>query len=206
MGWCVIGRGIVLSLLTLAVGCTSGIRARASAEPGPRGTLVRVYEAVVRGDEAEYRRLVELPSGDAYSDALTTTMFESVRLYQAVERTSSSRPFLAAVDYRENARAMLKAVEGWAFTVKGDHATIDHLAGRAGAPTFRRAGDRWMLVPPPWDTSADTATYRLMVESERRLARALSTARAAVVDGRAKSVEDVNAILRKLLAEPATRP
>jgi len=216
MGWRVIGRGVLLSLLALLGGCASTSRAGPASNAELRSTMAAVYEAVERGDEARYRRLVQLPPGDAYSGALTTTMFESIRLHQAVEtilRTPATAPAstkpiasLAAVDYRENARAMVHAVQAWTFTVRGDRATIDQLADQPGAPTLRRVNGRWMLVPTPWDTPRETATYRLMVESERRLSGALKSARGAVIDGRAKSIEDVNTILRNLLAESTTKP
>ena len=214
MGWRVIGWGVFLSVLALLGGCASTSHVAPASNAELRSTMSAVYEAVGRGDEARYRQLVQLPRSDAYSDALTTTMFESIRLHQAVERQrlkdrgdATSRPsHLAAVDYRENARAMINAIEGWTFTVRGDRATIDQLAARPGAPTLRRVIGRWMLVPTPWDTPRESATYRLMVQSEQRLAGALAAARAAVVDGTAKSVEDVNAILRNVLAEPTTQP
>ncbi len=220
-----------MSVLALLGGCASTSLVATAANGELRSTMSAVYEAVGRGDEARYRQLVQLPRGDVYPDALTTTMFESIRLHQAVEAQrlkdredasdaaspvtdwrslassrSTSRPsYLAAVDYRDNAGAMIKAIEDWTFTVRGDRATIDQLADLPGAPTFRRVKNGWQLVPTPWDTPADSATYRLMVASERRLAAALATARAAVADGTARSVEDVNAILRKRLAEPTTK-
>jgi TfoX/Sxy family transcriptional regulator of competence genes len=209
MGCRVIGRGVLLGALALG-GCASSPRRDPANEAELRAAVVAVYEAVARGDEAAYRQLVQMPAGDAYSDALTSTMFESIRLHQAVTRTTapSTRPVasLAAVDYRENARAMLKAVQGWTFTVRGDRATIDQLEAKPGAPTLRRVEGRWVLAPTQWDTRRDTATYRLAVAQERALAAALAQARAAVDDGAAKSVEDVNAILRKLLTEPTTQP
>jgi hypothetical protein len=229
MGWSVIGRGRVLSLLALLVllamgGCVSKVKPTSPRDAADlRATIREVYEAVERGDEVEYRKLVGIAPGDAYSDALTATMFESVRLHQAVEahhlpdreeggRKGSTRPStstrittsLASVDYRENARAMLKAVEGWTFTVRGDRATIDAVADRPGAPTLRRERGHWALYPTQWDTPRDTATYRLGVQSERDLAAALATARRAVISGEAKSVEAVNEILRNLLTEPPT--
>ena len=207
----VIGRGVLWSLLVLASGCAAGAGVRGEL-PAIRSTLTDVYASVARGDEAQYRRLVRLDPSDAYSESLTRTMFESIRLHQAVEqRLGTTRPTtrpggsLAAVDYRTNARAMTTAVEGWTFTVRGDRATIDQLAGQPGAPTLRRVGGGWMLGPPPWDASRVTATYRLAVENERRLARALVDARGALLDGRAATVEDVNAILRSRLADPATQ-
>ena len=237
MGWSVgglAGRVTLVSLLALRGCAATGTRTDPDDLDDLRATMRGVYQAVERGDEAEYRRLVALAPGDAYSDALTATMFESIRLHQAAERfkdrdeasdagsaaavgksldsgdrrrTASSRPSsLAAVDYRDNARAMIKAVEGWTFTVSGDRATIDQLADRPGAPALRRAGSRWVLVPTPWDAPRDTATYRLAVENERRLAKSLAAARAAVIDGKAKSIEDVNGMLRNLLAGPATQP
>lgn len=212
MGWRVIGRGVVLSLLAAMGGCASGAR----SGPQLRSTVLHIYASIAQGDEAEYRRRVQVSTSDPYSDALTTTMFESIRLHQAVERLfaepatapAASKPIasLAAVDYRQNARAMFDAAQGWTFTVGGDRAAIDQLADRPGAPTLRRVNGRWVLVPTPWDTPRETATYRLMVESERRLAAALKSAREAVIDGRAKSIEDVNTILRNLLTEPTTKP
>ena len=216
MGWDGIGRMILLSLMALLGGGCASSGSQDVPHPSLRSTVLRIYESVERGDEAEYRRLVRLSPDDRYSDALTATMFESIRLHQAVERafglsttapaTTKPSDMLAAVDYRQNARAMHDAGQSWTFTVRGDRATIDQLADRPGAPTFRRVNDQWMLVPPPWDTRRDTSTYRLMVESERQLAGALATARAAIVDGGAKSVEDVNAILRELLTDPTRRP
>ena len=215
MGWRVVGWGVLSGLLALLAGCASGTRLDAP-ENGLRSTVLRIYESIGRGDEAEYRRLVHVAPDDPYSDALTTTMFDSIRLHQAVEGAfatpatapAATRPTvsLAAVDYRENAGVMIRAIKGWTFTVRGPRATIDQLADRPGAPTFRRVNGRWMLVPTPWDTPRAAATYRVMVESERRLSAALRSGREAVIDGRAKSVEDVNAILRDLLAEPTTQP
>ncbi len=189
---------------------------------------MNIFNAVATGDERRYRELVLLPAGDHYSDALTTTMFEAIRLHQAVEgqrledrddasdagsaaavgrSLASSRPSsLAAVDYRENARAMIKAIEGWTFTISGDRATINELAGFPSAPSLRNVSGRWVLAPTGWDTPRDTATYRLAVAEERSLAKTLATARAAVMDGTATSIEDVNAILRNLLTEPTTQP
>jgi hypothetical protein len=217
MGQSVIGRSVLLSLLALS-GC-AGTSARTSpqdAEP-LRATVRGVYESVARGDEAGYRRLVGIAPDDTYSDALTATMFESIRLHQAVESlpapatgpAPATRPgaSLAAVDYRDNARAMLKAVQGWTFTVRGDRATIDDVADRPGAPALRRVNGRWVLAPSAWDTRRDTSTYRLAVAEERALAKALATARVAVERGDAKTVEAVNDILRNLLTEqPTTRP
>ncbi|MDQ3439347.1 MAG: hypothetical protein M3478_03245, partial [Planctomycetota bacterium] len=165
-----------------------------------------VFNAIANGNEQRYRELVLLPAGDHYSDALTATMFEAVRLHQAVDNmpgavarrravTAPERiPQLPLPDYRDNARAMLNAAAGWTFTVSGDRATINELSLSPSSPSLRRTRGRWMLVPTPWDTPRETATYRLMVQSERRLAEALGAARAAVADGSAKSVEDVNAI------------
>jgi hypothetical protein len=213
MGWRVIGRGVLLSLLAAMGGCTSTGRSNPSSDKLLRRQVVAVYNAVARGDESAYRHLVHVDPRDPYSNALTVTMFASIHLHQAVEHhlqssPSATRPTasLAAVDYRENARAMIKAVQGWTFTVHGDRATIDQLADQPGAPTLRRVSDRWMLVPTPWDTPRETATYRLMVETERRLSAALRSAREAVIGGRAKSVEDVNTILRNLLTGPTTTP
>jgi hypothetical protein len=62
-----------------------------------------------------------------------------------------------------------------------------------------------VLAPTQWETPRGTATYRLAVAEERSLAKALSTARAAVMNGEARSVEDVNAILRELLTEQTTK-
>ena len=224
----VIGRGIVWSLIALASGCASSEQLERRSERLTRSTLAAVYESVARGDETQYRRLVQIERGDAYSDALTTTMFASIRLHQAVEQRgskdredasdagsataageshASSRPSsLAAVDYRQNARAMVKAVEGWTFTVRGDRATIDQLADQPGAPVLRRVNGRWLLVPTHWDMPRDTATYRLMIANERRLAGALAAARRAVDDGSARTIEDVNAVLRRLLSEPTAGP
>lgn len=197
-------------------------------------TMRNVYESIERGDEASYRQWVEIAPGDAYSDALTTTMFESIRLHQAVEKRfireeaspadaaaavqqplASSRssladrpqPSLAAVDYRVNARAMMAAVDGWSYTLRGDRATINQLADRPAAPTLRRAtGGRWVLAPAQWELPRDTATYRLAVAEERSLAQALAAARAAVMNGNAKSIEDVNMSLRSQLIAPASQP
>ena len=223
----VIGRGVIWGLIALASGCASSTQLRGQAQQSMRSTLAAVYESVANGDEARYRRLVLIAPADAYSDALTTTMFESIRLHQAVEHRglkdredasdagpataiagplASSRPSsLAAVDYRPNAREMMKAVEGWTFTVRGDRATIDRLADQPGAPVMRRVNGRWLLVPRQWDTPSDTATSRLTIANERQLASAFTVARQAVSDGRARSLEDVNAVLRRLLAEP-TQP
>ncbi|HEV2292893.1 MAG TPA: hypothetical protein VGR35_03505 [Tepidisphaeraceae bacterium] len=213
MSWRVIGRELLLILLAMLDGCASKPRIELVSHAELSSTMTAVYEAVARGDEARYRRLVQLAPGDTYSDALTTTMFESIRLHQAVEArfppsSRSTRPqaSLAAVDYRENARPMVKAVEGWTFTVRGDRATIDQLADQPSAPTLRRVDGRWVLVPTPWETPPDTATYRLLVEEERRLAAALASARKAVANGSAKSIEDANEVLRNSLAEPATQP
>ena len=211
MVWDGIGRKILLSLMALLGGGCASSASVDVPELSLRSTVLRIYDSVGRGDEAEYRRLVRLSPDDQYSDALTVTMFESIRLHQAVERAfgqsttapATTRPsdMLAAVDYRQNARAMHDAGQSWTFTVRGDRATIDQLADRPGAPAFRRVNDRWMLVPPPWDTRPDTATYRLMVESERQMAAALLVARRAVEAGSARSVEEVNVILRDLLTE-----
>ena len=213
MGWRTMGWGIGLGLLALGSGCTSPSHVGEAIEVP--FTLMHIYDSIGRGDEAEYRRFVQLPPDDTYSDALTTTMFESIRLHQAVDRAfatpttarSATQPAatIAAVDYRRNAREMAHAALSWTFTVKRDRATIDQLAGQPGAPTFRRVRDRWMLVPPPWDTPNERATYDLMVQSERRLAEALAKARMAVADGTARSVEEVNAVLRNALA-PTTQP
>jgi hypothetical protein len=241
MGWRFIGRGVLPGMLVLLAGC-----AVSSKLPSPeqtnqlRATMRGVYEAVERGDEAEYRRLVRLAPDDAYSDALTNTMFASIRLHQAVEkhirddavrlrslgpgdgrtmvtrptsvassrRSSATRPTpsVAAVDYRDNARTILRALEGWTFTIHGDRATIDQLAERPGAPSLRRVGGRWTLVPIPLDLPRNTATYRLAVEEERAMANALSTAREAIENGSATSIDDANEIIRKLLTGPATQP
>jgi hypothetical protein len=213
MGWRVIGRGVLLGLLALVSGCASSGRSDPSSNDLLPRQVVAVYSAVARGDESAYRHLVYVDPRDPYSNALTVTMFASIHLHQAVEQhlqssPSATRPAasLAAVDYRENARGMIKAIQGWTFTVRGDRATIDQLADSPGAPTFRRVNDRWMLVPTPWDTPRETATYRLMVETERRLSSALKSAREAVINGHAQSIEDVNTILRNLLAEPTTTP
>ena len=213
MGWRVIGRGVLLSLLALLAGCAPMGRSDPSSDDLLRRQVVAVYNAVARGDESAYRHLVHVDPRDPYSNALTVTMFASIHLHQAVEQQlqsspSATRPVasLAAVDYRENARAMIKAVQGWTFTVGGDRATIDQLADSPGAPTLRRVNGRWMLVPTPWDTPRETATYRLMVDSEQRLSAALQSAREAVLDGSAQSIEDVNTILRNLLTEPTTKP
>ncbi|MGB7157747.1 MAG: hypothetical protein WBD40_06755 [Tepidisphaeraceae bacterium] len=231
----VFGCVVWASLLAMS-GCAGGAGATPRDTQELRATVRGVYEAVERGDERAYRELVALAPGDAYSDALTTTMFESVRLHQAVERRGFDRatasdpgpgvpggrspavsrpiatttrptppPSLAAVDYRMNARAMIAAVEGWTFTVRGDRATIDALVGAAGAPTLKRAKGRWVLAPMPWDARRDTAMYRLTVEQERKLAKALATARQTVERGSATSIDDVNNVLRSLLTEPTTQ-
>lgn len=177
-----------------------------------------VFDAIAQGNEQRYRALVVLPPGDDYSDALTTTMFEAVRLHQAVDAmpgavarrraaTMPERiPQLPVPDYRDHARAMVDAAAGWTFTVSGERATINELAGTPSAPSLQQIRGRWVLVPTQWDTPRDTATYRLAVEEERSLASALAAARAAVMNDNAKSIEDVNEILRKFLAEPATEP
>lgn len=211
-----VGRGILVSLLTLS-GCAAAMDHAISRALGDfealYATMRGVYQAVECGDEASYRQLVAITPEDAYSDALTATMFESIRLHEETERHTRSptatRPLaaLAAVDYRVNARAMQSVIDSWSFTICGDRATINELADRPGSPTLRRARDgRWMLVPTRWDVPGDTATYRLAVAEERALAKALSTARAAAASGSAKSIEDVNAILRSLLSEPTTKP
>jgi hypothetical protein len=198
-----------------------------------RAALRNVYEAVERGDEAEYRRLVTIRTGVDYSDAVTDTMFASIRLHQVVDErirddasdrptavtrprslaasrhsptTTELRASLAAVDYRDNARTILRAIEGWTFTVRGDHATIDQLASRPGAPTLRRDGKHWVLEPLPLDLPRGTASYRLAVAQERDMTAALTAAHDAVMSGEAKSIEDVNTILRKLLTPPTTQP
>lgn len=219
---------LLLLSLSLSGGCATRPRVTSSHDADAlRSTVRGAYEAVASGDEAAYRRLVEIPPGDDYSDALTTTMFESIRLHQAVEDRSSnrddangsrsapvvgeslasSRPSsLAAVDYRDNAQALASAAAGWTFTIVGDRATINELADSPSAPSLRNVRGRWLLAPTQWDTPRDTATYRLGVDEERALATALATARGAVIEGSARSVEDVNAILRTLLVEPATQP
>jgi len=203
-------------MLLICVGLTGCAgRSAAADERELRATLLSVYAAVERGDEAGYRDLVDIPATDVYSNALTTTMFESIRLHQAVERhvasaanrSTTKSASLAAVDYRTNARAMRDAAAGWTFTAQGNRATIDQLASRPGAPMFRRARGEWRLVPTPMDAPPGSMYVALMVQTERRLAEALATARKAVEAGRATSIEDVNGILRNLLADvPTTRP
>ncbi len=177
-----------------------------------------VFNAITEGNEQRYRELVRLPAGDDYSDALTATMFEAVRLHQVVDNlpvgvtrrgaatVPEQLPHLAAPDYRDNARAMVKAAASWTFAVSGERATINELAGSPSAPSLRKVRGRWMLSPTQWDTRRDTATYRLAVAEERAMATALATARDAVLNGGAKSVDDVNAILRSLFTAPTTQP
>jgi hypothetical protein len=215
MGWSV-GRVLLVSLaVSLSAGACAAPRPRAASAvevDEMRTTLRSVYEAVGRGDEEAYRALVRVDPADDYSDALTTTMFESIRLHQAVEkrfdgRTASRPSTLAAVDYRLNAQAMIAAIGGWTFTILGDRATIDALANRPAAPALRRdLSGRWILVPTRWGTPRDTATYRAAVAEERTLARALAAARDTVSRGEAKSIEDVNDVIRRHLTQPATQP
>jgi hypothetical protein len=241
MGWSVIGRIGWCSLLALivstaaAAGCASsrsGMSPQQTSEL--RAVLRNVYEAVERGDESEYRRLVTIRTGDEYSHAVTDTMFASIKLHQVVDKkirnnisddphaatlpastrpssrhmpaTTEIRASLAAVDYRDNARTILRAIESWTFTVRGDHATIDQLASRPGAPTRRRDGKHWVLEPLPLDLPRGTASYRLAVAQERDMTTALTMAHDAVMSGEARSIEDVNTILRKLLTPPTTQP
>ncbi len=205
---------MLVGLLALGgcAGATANPRATVRDVDALRATVRSVYEAVARRDESQYRRLVRIAPGDAYSDALTATMFASIRLHQAVEERieeqsppTKPRASLAAVDYRVNARGMIAEVDGWTFTIDGDRATIDQITDRPGSPTLRHMNGRWVLAPAQWETPRDTATYRLAVAEERSLAKALSTARAAVMNGEARSVEDVNAILRELLTEQTTK-
>jgi hypothetical protein len=239
MGWSVIGRIGRCSLLALivsaAAGCASSRSGMSPQQTGELRTALRnVYQAVERGDEPEYRRLVTIRTGDDYSNAVTDTMFASIELHQVVDKkirndisddphaatrpaatrpssrhmpaTTEIRASLAAVDYRDNARTILRAIEGWTFTIRGDHATIDQLASRPGAPTLRRDGKHWVLEPIPLDLPRGTASYRLAVAQERDMTAALTAAHDAVVSGEAKSIEDVNTILRKLLTPPTTQP
>jgi hypothetical protein len=238
MGWSVIGRIGWCSLLALIASAVAGCASsRSGMSPQQtselRAALRNVYEAVERGDEQTYRRLVTIRMGDAYSDAVTDTMFASIRLHQVVDEkelregasdrptavtrptslassrhmpTTQIRASLAAVDYRDNARTILRAIEGWTFTVHGDHATIDQLASRPGAPTLRRDGKHWVLEPLPLDLPRGTASYRLAVAQERDMTAALTAAHDAVMSGEARSIEDVNTILRKLLTPPTTQP
>ena len=92
------------------------------------------------------------------------------------------------------------------FTVRGDHATIDQLASRPGAPTLRRDGKHWVLEPVPLDLPRGTASYRLAVANEREMTKALAAAHDAVMSGQARSIEDVNTLLRNLLTPPTTQP
>ena len=219
MGWGSVGRSIILSglIALLACGCAvapKAPRATAAETETLRATIRGVYEAVAGGDEAAYRALVDQDPDDAYSDALTATMFASIHLHQALESrstmpaTAASRPSsLAAVDYRENARAMLKLVEGWTFTIRENRATIDQLADHPNAPSLVRSGaGRWVLAPTQWDLSRETAQYRLAVASERELAAALNAARGAIEAGGAVNFEDANRIIRARLAPPTTQP
>jgi hypothetical protein len=241
MGWSVIrGRTSWCSLLALimsaaAAGCASSRSGMSPQQTGElRAALRNVYEAVERGDESTYRKLVTIRMGDEYSDAVTNTMFASIRLHQVVEEkqpregasdrdtavtrptslapsrhlpaTTQVRASLAAVDYRDNARTILRAIEGWTFTVQGSRATIDQLASRPGAPTLRRDGKRWILEPVPLDLPRGTASYQLAVSQERAMTEALVAAHDAVMRGEARSIEDVNTILRNLLTPPTTQP
>ena len=101
---------------------------------------------------------------------------------------------------------MFDAAQRWTFTIRHNRATIDQLADQPGAPTLEHVGDRWLLVPRPLEVAPNSATYRLALEQERALAKALSTAREAIENGSAKSIDDANEIIRKLLTGPRTQP
>ncbi len=212
---------VVLSLAVMVYGCAhGGPRASDLQTAQLRAALRAVYSAVARGDEAAYRRQVLIAPDDAYSDALTATMFESVRLHQDVERqlrhrqpmpatttatTSSVEAPLGAVDYRTSAKRVMPEIDQWTFTVRGDRASIDALQDRPDAPILQRRNKQWRLVPRPWDTPADSATYRQAVLAERAVQGVLAAARRWVAEGGATSVAEVNDYIRRLMEQATTR-
>jgi hypothetical protein len=180
----------------------------------PQAAMRSMQDALAAGDEAGYRKVLFIEQSGGYRDVQTSVWFAAIRLHQAVEErlgirstpratTQDRAERLMVTDFRPQGREGRKQLEALKITIEGDTASFEQARDRG--PVMRRIDGRWRYLGPA-DEAAELPTdpvyAKRLMEYERGMLAAIEEARRAVLEGDAKTIADVNRILRRRIPKP----
>jgi hypothetical protein len=179
--------------------------------PTPSEAVLRSMQAMVDGDEAAYRRVVDVRSPHGYSEAYTRWVFAAARLENAVREHNVVGKRVREAGFDRNERlstgaspppakeweAQRKAIEAMEWEVVGDRAhpkgnPSAFSGGTQGKTSIERSGDGWMIVIADPAESAPPEHLQQFAMAWSTKAAAFDAATARVKAGKFKTILEVN--------------